>query len=164
MERAAETLRRAREEKERAREKFKGERRVRRTRRARAPESAEKLKTHRLRLNQESSAAARHANKRYRSTLEGLIITSEGTQAFLAMEAATARARRDALALEVLALQDALASARALPEASDDFASDWDDACDTERLLSATAHIPKCRMTPAMFAESLLGFPTCPAL
>lgn len=164
MDRPADSLRLAREEKERAREQFKGERRGGHGRRGRIPGSAEKIKTHRLRLNQESSAAARYANKQYRASLESIIIMSEGNQAFLAMEAATARAKRDALALEVLALQDELAVLQPPSPEEQEYAADWDNACDTERLLAATAHIPQCRMSPAMFARSILGHPTCPAL
>lgn len=135
---------------------------------SRPGESAAAARARRLRMNQESSARTRYADRVYQTTLEALVARSEAAQRTLAARAAAGRERTHALAGQVLALQDALAAARGSDEGAEREAKEaereQEEACSTRRLLELTRGVPECRMTPEAFAQSLMGVPACPAL
>jgi hypothetical protein len=64
----------------------------------------------RLKMNQDSAAAARHAQEAYVSTLERLVETAEAEKSILALESATLRAERNELADKLNALHHKVAS------------------------------------------------------
>lgn len=124
--------------------------------------SAREKHRRRLAKNQASSAAARHARAAYTGALEDAVSAAETEQALLSLEAARMRAQRDALAARVHDLQTQLAGR--LPDAGEEFAREYEEACDTQRLLASLSHLPQFRMTPQAFAVAVMGVPTCPAL
>lgn len=95
--------------KEEAREEYKDRRRkelleqgelerVKRRKKNDASMSEDQKYHRRLKMNQDSAAAARHAQEAYVATLEELVQTAEAEKATLAMEANNLRAERDELA------------------------------------------------------------------
>lgn len=139
-----------------AREEFK---RAARTRFP-SPPAGRRSKEAKLQKNKASAHAKRHADQVYRAALEEAVTESEKRQEALARAGVERRARRDALAERVLEMRDRLAAIRGEPLSDEE----EDDACDTRKLLESTRHIPELRMTPAEFAQALMGPVACPAL
>lgn len=161
MHTAEDYLRVAANRREAARQEYKEFQRVQ-NRRSGAKRRGEIAKETKLRLNRESAAAARHANRIYRATLEHFVMESEIQQSMLSLEAAAGRESRDALAEQVLQLQDQLVQLRG--EQGDEDPEEYENVCSTKLLLERTAHIPELRMSPTAFAKSLMGPVACPAL
>lgn len=102
--------------KEKAREEYKERRRlellasgeVERTKRRKKNDTSmsENQKYHRrLKMNQDSAAAARHAQEVYVETLEKLVETTEAEKSILSIQALNLRAERDELLRRVASLQ-----------------------------------------------------------
>lgn len=109
--------------KEKAREEYKEKRRlelvasgdVDRTKRRKKndPTMTENQKYHRrLKMNQDSAAAARHAQDVYVHTLEKLVETTEAEKSVLSIQAMNLRSERDDLARRVHVLQHKLSAAQ----------------------------------------------------
>lgn len=107
--------------KEEAREEYKDRRRrelleqgqherVKRRKKNDASMSEDQKYHRRLKMNQDSAAAARHAQEAYVATLEELVKTAEAEKATLAMEASTLRAERDDLANKLNSLHQQVAA------------------------------------------------------
>lgn len=111
--------------KEKAREEYKERRRmqllangdVERTKRRKKNDTSmsENQKYHRrLKMNQDSAAAARHAQEVYISTLENLVEVTESEKSVLSIQAINLKTERDDLMRRVHQLQNQLSSAQAI--------------------------------------------------
>lgn len=108
-----------------------------------------KSKTEILRRNQCAAAAARYARDEYTKALESAVNSSECEREVYALKAVASRARRDALAAEVLRLKDELG----IPDDNSD-----NDMYDTKQFIKSVG------VEMNVFTESLLRWPTCAAL
>ncbi len=114
LKRAEERKRLASAERETARSEYKKYVQVQNRLKGVSPRN-EISKDTKLRLNRESAAAARHANRVYREALEKFVQDSEIEQSMLSLEAANSRSTRDALAEQVHVLQCQLVQLRGRP-------------------------------------------------
>ncbi len=113
--------------KEKAREEYKERRRlellqsgdVERTKRRKKNDTSmtENQKYHRrLKMNQDSAAAARHAQEVYIQTLENLVEVTESEKSVLSIQAHNLKNERDDLMRRVSQLQDQLNNAQRAPD------------------------------------------------
>lgn len=173
--------------KEKAREEYKEKRRLEllangeydRTKRRKKNDTSmsENQKYHRrLKMNQDSAAAARHAQEVYVSTLEKLVETTEAEKSILSLEAVNLRAERDDLARRVRALQQDLSSLHAPNKGTEnsviaesggmpqDAPADPGATHLMIRKVLEMMEAPDGIGAPAEFAKSVVGIQPAPAV